>query len=298
MPIGDDAMIRFSCADYTFPLLPPAKRFALLKLLGFKYVDVGLFERSVGLAPSQLVADPKNFTRQLKSELQHASLQASDVFFQTGLNPADSATNDPSLHVRARSRKTFMLVLDLCAALNCTHLTGLPGVWHTDAERTDDLALAVDEARWRQRTAADAGVSYAIEPHMGSICPDIASTQSFVESVPGLTLTLDYGHFVFANIDSRDIHSLLPLASHVHVRGGAPGRLQTPVHENKIDFRGMIRRLSKQKYNGFLALEYVWIDWQQCNRADNVSETILLRDLLTDLMKPRDAPQFRAGGSR
>ena len=33
-------------------------------------------------------------------------------------------------------------------------------------------------------------------------------------------------------------------------------------------------------YDGFLAPEYVWIDWRGCNRADNVSEMVLLRHAL------------------
>ena len=194
-------MIRFSCSDYTFPLLPRAKRFALLQLLGFKYVDIGLFERSPDLRPSQLLAAPKTFIRKLQSDLERSDLQVSDVFLQTGEDPAVSAANDSSLPVRSRNRKTFLRALDLCVSLGCTHLTGLPGIWHKGTKKADDLALAVEEACWRQRAAADAGVSYAIEAHVGSICADVAGTLALLDCVPGLTLTLDYGHFVAAGID-------------------------------------------------------------------------------------------------
>jgi sugar phosphate isomerase/epimerase len=276
-------MIPLSCADYAFPLLTRTTRFALLELLGFSYVDVGLFERNSGLRPAQLVADPKSFTKQLKHDLKYTSLRVSDVFLQIGLEPAVSAPNDPSLLVRRRNRKTFMLALDLCAALGCTHLTGLPGVRHNNTAEADDFALAAEEAGWRQHVASGAGITYAVEAHLGSLCPDVARTRAFIDAVPGLTLTLDYGHFVAANVTSREIHALLPLASHIHVRGGAPGRLQTPISENRIDLGGMMRRLRKRNYRGFLAIEYVWTDWQQCNRTDNVSETILLRRLLKDI---------------
>lgn len=280
-------MIPFSCADYSFPLLPPAQRFALLQLLGFKYVDIGLFERNVGLTPNRLLAAPRTFMKQLRHDLKCAGLRVSDVFLQTGLDPAVSAANDASSRVRARNRKTFLLTLELCSAVGCTHLTGLPGVWHKGMEAAKAFALAADEARGRQHEAANAGVRYAIEPHVDSICTDIASTRSLLDSVPGLTLTLDYGHFVSAGIGSRTVHSLLPFASHMHVRGGAFSRLQTPVSEKEIDFGGIVRRLYKQKYNGFLAIEYVWVDWKQCNRTDNVSETILLQRRLAGLMKAK-----------
>lgn len=270
-------MIRFSCADYTFPLLASAQRFSLLQLLGFEYVDIGLFERNDDLTPSQLLAEPKVFARRLKSELERAELQVADIFLQTGIDPAVSAANDVTPAVRTRNREIVQAVLQLCVELDCRHLSGLPGVWHEGVNGTDDFAMAVDEATWRQHICSKEGISYAIEPHMGSICADIGSARSLLDSVAGLTLTLDYGHFVAAGIDSLDVHSLLPSASHIHVRGGARGRLQTSVSESEIDFRGMIRRLEELQYSGFLAMEYVWIDWQGCNRTDNISETILLR---------------------
>ena len=38
--------------------------------------------------------------------------------------------------------------------------------------------------------------------------------------------------------------------------------------------------LSAFGYDGMLAPEYVWIDWERCNECDNISETILMRDRL------------------
>jgi sugar phosphate isomerase/epimerase len=145
--------------------------------------------------------------------------------------------------------------------------------------------------QWEKRTldefghASLADLAQQIEPHIGSICPDVASTRAFVESVPGLTLTLDYGHFVTAGTPCSEIHPLLPFASHLHARGGAPGQLQATVAENTIDFEGTVRRLRERKYRGCVAVEYVWTEWGQCNRADNVSETLLLRRRLGDLIR-------------
>jgi sugar phosphate isomerase/epimerase len=274
-------MFRFSCADYTFPLLPRAERFSLLKLLGFHYVDVGLFERNEGLQPSRLATAPRAFTRKLKSELARCNLRVSDVFLQTSPDPSVAALNNPNRKVRSQNRSRFKLGLDLCKALDCTHMTGLPGVRHRGAKLADDVARAVEEASWRMKTAAAAGVCYSIEPHVGSLCADIRNTRRFLDAVPGLTLTLDYGHFVYAGARSQAVHSLLPFASHVHARGGATRRLQTSVEENQIDFAGMVRLLHERSYKRFIAIEYVWTDWKQCNSTDNVSETILLHRSLT-----------------
>lgn len=277
-------MIQFSCSDYTFPLLTPPQRFALLKLLGFQYVDLGLFARNTGLQPGQLVADARGFTRHLQTELQRAGLKAADVFLQIGVDPSESAANDPNQLVRAQNRKVFLLSLELCQNLGCNHLTGLPGVWHPHISEAEDLALAQEECAWRQEVAAKSGVTYAVEAHVGSICPDVESARSFVASVPNLTLTLDYGHFVATGEDSKEAHSLLPFASHLHARCGAPGRLQVPIGENEIDFKETIKRLQNREYSGFVTVEYVWTEWQNCNRTDNVSETILLRNMLSEFV--------------
>jgi sugar phosphate isomerase/epimerase len=279
-------MISISCADYAFPLLPRERRFALLQLLGFEYVDIGLFEGSDGLRPGQLLAEPKKFSRQLKRDLIHAGLRASDVFLQTGLSPEDASDNDPSLIVRSRNRKTFVLTLELCAELECTHLTGRPGILHKGVGEKDSLELAVEEIRWRQRVASSSGICYAIKPCARSICASVDQARSLLEAVLGLTLTVDYGHFVFQKINSRHVHTLLPRASHVHLRGGAPHRLQVPVDENEIDFNGIIRRLYKNQYRGFLAITYLRDSWKQRAQTDNVSETILLRNRLIENLRP------------
>ncbi|MGA3133634.1 MAG: sugar phosphate isomerase/epimerase [Terracidiphilus sp.] len=287
-------MISISCADYAFPLLPREQRFALLRLLGFEYVDLGLFERSEGLRPGQLLAEPRKFARQLKRDLIHAGLRASDVFLQTGVTLEDAAENNPSGIVRAQHRKTFILILELCADLECTHVTGLPGVLHKDVGDKASFELAVEEMGWRQRVASSAGICYAIKPHVDSICSDVEQAHKLLDAVPDLSLTLDYGHFVFQRISSRHVHNLLPYASHVHMRGSTPQRLQLPLHESSIDFQGIIRRLFKNRYPGFLAITYLREVWNKCDRTDNVSETILLRKQLMESLPPEPAKTNQA----
>jgi sugar phosphate isomerase/epimerase len=273
-------MFKFSCADFTFPVLERSIALRLVKLLGFDHVDMGLFARSAHFSPLELLASPGRYTSQVLSDLDASELHTSDVFLQIGVDPSEAAANDPGSAVRSRNRDVFKTALEFCVALNSKHLTGLPGVFHADTSRERDLGLAAEEAAWRLSQCASAGVIYAIEPHVGSICADVEDTRAFLAAVAGLTLTLDYGHFIMAGENSAQVHDLIPFASHVHVRGGARERLQTSVEENTIDFPGMLTGLKRLDYDGFLALEYVWVDWKGCNRTDNVSETMLLRRAL------------------
>jgi sugar phosphate isomerase/epimerase len=273
-------MYKFSCADFTFPVLERPAALRLVKLLGFDHVDIGLFARSAHFSPIDLQAAPASYTSQVLQDLDGAELQASDVFVQIGVDPSQCAANDPSSSIRIKNRELFSHALEFCVAARCKHLTGLPGVFHSAIPRGTDLELAAEEAEWRMSACKSAGIEYAIEPHVGSICGEVESALAFLSRVEGLTLTLDYGHFVMAGENSAQVHDLLPFASHIHVRGGAPERLQTSVDENTIDFVGMLAGLTQLAFEGFLALEYVWVDWKGCNRTDNVSETILLRRAL------------------
>jgi sugar phosphate isomerase/epimerase len=273
-------MFRFSCADFTFPVLERSAALKLVKLLGFDHVDIGLFARSTHFSPIDFEAAPQSYTAQVLQDLDDAELRASDVFVQIGVDPSERAANDPSSAIRINNREVFSRALEFCVAVGCNHLTGLPGVFHPMSPRQKDIEIAVEETAQRMRECASGGVQYAIEPHVGSICGEVESARAFLRRVHGLTLTLDYGHFVMAGESSALVHELLPFASHIHVRGGAPGRLQTSVQENTIDFAGMLSGLKQLGFDGFLALEYVWVDWNGCNRADNISETVLLRRAL------------------
>lgn len=273
-------MFQISCADFTFPVLERLPALQLIRLLAIDSVDIGLFARSTHFSPFDLDASPPSYTAQVVKDLNATGLHASDVFLQIGVDPSECAANDPDPAIRARNRDLFKRALEFTAEVECKHLTGLPGVLHAGVAQSDDLALAAEVTAWRVVEAASAGIRYAIEPHVGSVCPGVASTRAFLNTVPGLTLTLDYGHFIMAGEESDAVHPLLPFASHLHVRGGAQDLLQTTMEENTIDFAGMIQGLEQISYDGFLALEYVWISWKGCNRTDNVSETILLRQML------------------
>ncbi len=277
-------MFKFSCADFTFPVLERFAALRLVKLLGFDYVDIGLFARSTHFSPIDLQANPRSYTTEILRDLNDAGLRASDVFVQFGVVPSDRAANDQSTSTRSGNREVYRQAGELCVAVRSNHLTGLPGVFHAGALRETDLELAAEEAEWRMTECNNAGIRYAIEPHVGSICAEVESARSFLRRVEGLTLTLDYGHFIMAGESSARVHDLLPFASHVHVRGGALERLQTSVDENMIDFDGMLTGLIQLGFDGFLALEYVWVNWKGCNRTDNVSETLLLRRALESMI--------------
>ena len=121
---------------------------------------------------------------------------------------------------------------------------------------------------------------FAVEAHIGSIIAEPKRAELLVKSVPGLTLTLDLGHFIAQGFQQAEANPLIDYTSHVHARCASPGRLQAPLKTNVIDFQDLVTRLTARDYPGWYAIEYVWIDWEHCNEVDNVSETVLLRGVL------------------
>jgi len=270
----------FACADFTFPVLEHSKVLDLLRLLDFEAVDLGIFEGRSHHYPSTVARDPEGSAEALRQRLDERGLAVSDVFVQTGPEPPVAAANTPDASVGRGNRETFDAMLPFAVGLGADHVTGLPGVRHEGVDAQTDWDRSVDEARRRVEACRQAGLAYAVEAHGGSITPDPDAARRFVEAVPGLTLTFDPGHFVYQGHDQTAALELLPFASHVHARGGAPGALQTPVRDNAIDFREIARRLRELDYAGRICLEYVYVDWEGCNRTDNVSETLLLRQEL------------------
>lgn len=276
---------KFSCADFTFPLLPHDQVLDLLRLIEIKAVDLGIFEGRSHHSPSQIAENPVAAAAMLRDKLNQRDLDVADVFMQTGPEPLVDAVNDPNPVTRHRNRTLMEAMISYSRELGATHITGLPGVLHHGIRPSDDWHLAIEETRWRLDTCHAAGITYSVEPHVGSLLPDPETTMRFLDAVPGLTLTLDYGHFIYQGISNDQVHPLLPHASHFHARGGAMGALQSTVKNNRIDFPAILQWMERANYTGWICLEYVWVDWEGCNRTDNLSETLLLRALFIDALQ-------------
>ena len=95
----------------------------------------------------------------------------------------------------------------------------------------------------------------------------------------GVTLTLDYAHFIYQGIDEREVDALIPHTRHIHGRPGAPGRMQASAADGAIDFPRIIRAFEADEYDGYFSLEYQWDDGMDCKNVDCISEAVLLRDL-------------------
>jgi sugar phosphate isomerase/epimerase len=272
--------LNLSCTDFSFPRLDHDRALAVIALLGLRGADIGLFEGHGHLKPCQELAKPTRNGGVLKRRLAAHGLKAADIFLQSHESFAEYAINHPDAKRREFTREQFVRVLDYARAAGSAHVTVLPGITFAGESRGASLLRSAAELEWRVGQAKAVELQLAVEPHVGSIINTPERSQELARRVPGLGLTLDYAHFTRAGIADARIEPLTPLATHLHARAARRGRLQSSLKENTVDFPRLVNALAKRKFTGWMALEYVWIDWEHCNEVDVISETILLRNEL------------------
>ncbi|HEV2378781.1 MAG TPA: sugar phosphate isomerase/epimerase family protein [Terriglobia bacterium] len=279
--------LKLATADYSFPKLKWEQVVRLARDIEMQALDVGLFAGRSHLDPSDVLSNLRQAAVRVSGALQANNLDITDVFGQPGRVFEENAVNHPDAAIRQRATDFFHRILEFAVRCNAKHLTLLPGVHFPPESYEDSLSRCADELAWRLDAAAKMDVVFSVEAHIGSIAPTPALAKRLIDAVPGLTLTLDYTHFTYQGFSDVEIEPLLKSASHFHARGACQGKLQASFAENTIDYGQVLQAMKRTNYSGFVVLEYVWVDWMRCNEVDNISETILLRDLLRCAEGPR-----------
>jgi sugar phosphate isomerase/epimerase len=274
--------LNLACADFSFPELEHGESLDLIRRLGFRGVDIGLFPKRSHFQPSDYAADVRRGAATLTRRLQNSGLEIADIFLQSGADLREHAENHPGKFERQKSRELFLRTLEFASHCDAKHITSLPGI-HWEGESIEDsFKRSVNELAWRAELAQSAGIVYSVEPHLWSIVPTPEAAMRLVDAAPELTLTLDYGHFVCQGIANERIQPLAAYASHYHARSACPGFLQSTLTHNTIDFRSMIDSITRIEYPGWIGVEYVCMPGVAViSEVDNVLETTRLRSLLT-----------------
>ncbi|MGD0733444.1 MAG: sugar phosphate isomerase/epimerase [Terracidiphilus sp.] len=285
--------LKLAVADYSFPLLEWEQSLKLAREIGMDGVDVALFAAGSHLQPDKILEDPKTSAAGVSATLRAHGLQLADVFGIPGTGFDQNAPNDPDVSSRHKSAEYFQRILEFAVRCNASHLTLLPGVHFPQEQKGDSLKRAAEELEWRAQAAERVGVKFAIEPHLGSVVPTPEDALNLLKLAPTLTLTLDPSHFIRQGITEERVLTLVSRTSHFHARCAREGRLQAPLRDNAVNFKKYLYSLSRHEFSGWICAEYTWIEWEQCNEVDNLSETILLRNLLRTAQSEVTASQAK-----
>jgi hypothetical protein len=120
-------------------------------------------------------------------------------------------------------------------------MTFLPGVTWPGESLEDSLQRAAEELLWRIQLTEPFGMKLGVEPHTGSVI----DTPEKIARLLELTLSLDYGHFVYAGFREQDLEVFIPQTRHIHCRQAAPGVMQARVYEGTIDFERLTAHLDR-----------------------------------------------------
>lgn len=270
--------MKLATADFSWPLLPHERVLQLIGLLDIEAVDLGLFSGRSHVTPEMVRQDIPMWAGILKERLERAELELADFFVQAAPTFEPLAINSLDRGAREEAGELFVDMLELARRLGAPGITLLPGVRFGAEKWEESIRRSAEALRWRVDSAAEHGIAVSVEGHVGSNVDTPEKLARLIDLTPGLTLTLDYTHFTYNGVADKDVEPLIAHARHFHCRGGARGRLQTPFAESTIDYGRVIRRMGEVGYKGYFAIEYVWVDWEGCNRTENTCETILYRD--------------------
>lgn len=279
--------LQLSCADYAFPLLAHEDALDLIARLGFASVDLGLFAGRSHLRPEAVLRDPDRWARATRERVSHAGLRVADVFGTPSDDPFEVSLNHPARTQREQAIAFVEAIAAYASSIGAPHVTVLPGVAYPDEPRETGLARSATTLQRCVEAAAALGVTLAVEPHVDSIVQTPEEVRELLANTPGLSLTLDPAHFVYQGFSTDAVAPLTAHASHFQLRAAAPGRMQVPLRENEVDFGRLLAAAAAHGYAGAVGVEYVWMTHWDCDRVDNLSETIQLAALVRQLGESR-----------
>lgn len=270
--------MKLACADFSWPGLRHQFVLDLIAELGFEGVDIGLMSNYTAVTPEQVRQNVPLWAGILRERLETRGLEVADVFGIPSMDLVGMSMNNPDAAERERSAAFFRDLLELTVLLGAGGMTILPGTLFGDEPWEEAIRRSAEGLKWRVDEAAARGVRLSIEGHVGSHVDTPEKLAHLLDLVPGLELTLDYGHFNVQGIPDAEVEPLLARSRHFHCRGGVAGKVQARFKDNTIDFGRIVERMRSIGYDGYFAIEYVHDERPGCSECDNIQEIMLFRD--------------------
>lgn len=266
-------------ANFSWPGLDPDLVLDLIAAIGLEGVSLAFIGGVSAESPDDVAADPEGNAERLAAALGDRGLALADVFLIPDAGLTERTVNHPDPGQDEASRELFARFLRFASRIGSTGITILPGLVFGEESREEALARSASRLSERLELARDHGLRLSVEPHIvsldpyrGSVIDTPARVAQLLEAVPGLELTLDYGHFNVQGIADSEVEPLIRHARHFHMRGGAPGLVQTRFEDNVTDFGRVLEAMAETGYDGWVEIEYVYDERPGCQDCDNLQE--------------------------
>jgi len=264
--------VRLASADFSWPGLSHDLVLDIVSELGCEGIVLGLIGDYSPVGIDTVREDVPYWAGRIAERVAAHGLVIADVFPIASMDLVGLAVNHPDEGERTRSADFFREMIDFTVRTHADGLTILPGMPFADEPWDTAFERACTELAWRLEEAQRHGLRLSVEPHHGSIVETPESTQRLLDAVPGLELTLDYGHFTVQGIPDEKIEPLLAHSRLMHLRPGREGLVQTRVKDNTIDFGRIVDRLAELGFDGWMAIEFVHDERPGCQDCDVIQE--------------------------
>jgi len=267
-------MMELACHSWSYNDLSLEDACGTIARIGFRNIDLG---SGPHLDLEEAALHPGSTAEKLRERFEDYELNLTDLYVVLPY------INDPDPDRRETQISLFERLLPFALALGAPGITISPGVIHSDGE-AHSLARSVPALLRMIQAAEDTDLRIAFEPHLDSPIHTPENVLLIIEAVPGLSLTLDYAHFVMQGYALGDLTPLLPHTAHVHIRQAVKGRLQTPFAQGRIDLKMLLSDLRAADYHGVLTVEYMAnVGWHGTMPVNITQETVKTRDALRSL---------------
>ncbi len=263
--------MEIACHAWAYNNLSFEEAVGTIARLGFRHVDLGTGPH---LNTDRAAAYPEAEASNILRLLEQLDLTITDLYIML------PRTNAPDPAQREAQLTLFERLVPFALALETPGITVTPGVIHQDGV-DHSLARAVPALLRMVQAVEDTDLRLSFEPHMDSVAQRPEQAMLLLEAVPGLSVTLDYAHFVYQGIVRREIEPLMEHVAHVQIRQAKRGILQTPHDEGTINIQQLLQDLQEHGYRGTLTVEYMTtFGWHNMREISISNETVRTRDAL------------------
>jgi sugar phosphate isomerase/epimerase len=265
-------MMELACHAWAFTDRSLEDMLGTVARLGFRNVD---FASGPHLDFESAAAQPGVVAQHIRSLLQYYHLNVTDLYLMLPY------INAPEPERREEQLDQFKKLLPFASAMGTPGITISPGILHKDGP---DHSLARSIPALLEIVQATDDLRISFEPHMDSAVMSPEQALLVVEAVPGLSITLDYAHFIVQGYSLADIRPLLQHTSHIQIRQAVKGRLQTPFDQGRIDLNVLMNDLAREDYHGGISIEYMTtVGWHGMMPVNTIRETVKTRDALRQI---------------
>ena len=265
------SLMPIACHAWAYNNLTLEEAAGTIARLGFRHIDLG---SGPHLDVNRAAAYPQAEAARITEQLEKFDLTLTDLYLLLPFtNAIDPARREAHLTL-------FERLVPFAVALGSPGITVTPGLRHKDGQ-DHSLARAVPALLRMLQAAEDTDLRISFEPHLDSVAARPEQALLLLDAVPGLSVTLDYAHFVCQGVVRREVAPLIEHIAHVQVRQARRGNLQTAHDDGTINLPDLLQDLYDNGYRGALTVEYMTtFGWHGMKEIGISRETVRTRDAL------------------